>query len=515
MRLIEQILLSVSSNPEKKKIEPVRKTDGVLAIELDEELLWAESLRINADGHFAPMNLFFHPLPSGRFALGRALPGKTPHRGTNGDVSFLIHSLIIDAERLYLFGNNPVALHLAAIARPEISTALFRSQSPEPTTLDADGSFFDPRALQAASIQPGIEPVAALCASVVADCCTLFSETQTPLHLISAILNLLPIDCRTEVSFASELYFSPERCLRLAGFSKLPREGGAAERYPGRFLDLAKPDTWIVPAGGWGRFVRSALENDALDFFERRLLAEHLTVRRKTVRGESWFPPSADELNRLGDTLHAELARYLSLRSKNVKKNHDPDLADPSIFSVRKRDSAPTPPLSIGEKLRRWLLEDHPDESVLFTRQEAAPPTSNIKPSTPPLLESEIHPLDGSNRLEHEEPLLIYEGNHRFFSPFQRLLALRPGWEKELLELDSLIAHTLAGDTAAGSNLARCWQRLVAHGDQEFLFAAQEEYIHYVQAILLESANGGANYSPKKSLPALDLLDLFLNGTFA
>lgn len=515
MRLIEQLLLSVSSNQGEKKIEPFRKTGGILPIELDEELLWAESLRVNADGRSEPMNLFFHPLPSGRFALGRTVSEKNPQKRTNSAFSFLIHTLVIDAEQLCLFGNNPVALHLAAIARPEISAALFRSAPPEPAALDADGSFFDPRTLRAAALQPGTEPVAALCASVIADCCTLFTGTGMPLHMISAVLNLLPIDCRTEVSFASELCFSPERCLRLAGFSNLPPEWAVSGRSSETFLDLANPDTWIVPADGWGRFVRSALDHDALEFFERKLLAEHLTVRRKTVRGESWFPPSADELNRLGDAFYDELTRYLLRRPKKPGKNYGPDLADPSLFYVRKRDSAPIPPLSIGEKLRRWLLEDHPDETVLFTRQDAEPSKSDGKHITPPLLESEASPLGDGNRLEHEEPLLIYEGNNRFFSPFQRLLALRPEWENELLELDSLVAHTLAGDSAASSNLARCWQRLIEHRDHDFLFAAQEEYIHYIQAILLDSANSGIEYSPKKSLPILELLDLFLNGTIS
>lgn len=526
MRPIEQLLLTFFTDRPENRIEPVRKTNGVLAIELDEALRWGESFRPNLNERFEPMNLFFHPLPSGRFALGRLLPSRRvnaePLRGDRNNSRkhasdtppFLIHYLIVGAEELYRFGNNPVALHLATIARPEIAATLFRQAPPEPIALDTDGSFFDPDAIRSVCAQPGIDATVALTASVVAAASTLFTGAVAPLHLICAVLNLLPIDYRPEVSFASDLEFSPDRCLRLNGFSP-SRENPPKIQYQSRteYLNLRKTVAPNVPLGGWARFVQAAMKNDLLDFFERRLLAEHLAVRRKTACGEGWFPPSAAELDRIGNVYADELARFLTLRPKEPTGMKGPDLADPEVFRVRKRERPAEKPLTISEKLRRWLLEEHPDESLLCERETVKRPALTNEKPTPPLLETEAGRMDGRDRIPFEEPLLVYEGQNRLFSPFQRLLAIRPEWEKELLELDSLIAHTLSGETSVTENLARCWRRLIERGDQEFINAAQEEYIHLIQAILI-GGKKESDQSPKHSLSALDILDLFLNETF-
>ena len=106
---------------------------------------------------------------------------------------------------------------------------------------------------------------------------------------------------------------------------------------------------------------------------------------------------------------------------------------------------------------------------------------------------------------------MIYAERNRLFSPYQRLMAVWPGHEERLLELDSQIAAALRGDYCGADSLAKFWHKLCEELPNEVEWAVREEYIHYIQALLTFEGEIDGVKSPKKSLSALEVLDLFLN----
>ena len=549
MRPIEQALISVRANEIDKEVRFLRSSNGLAAIDREEILGWSQAFEIPPDGRFDLLNLFFHHLPSGDYAVGRLTPSIPP----NGAVpttparlrSFFIQTMVVDPETFLSFGNNPIFLYQKALSSGRLTFMAHRIPEVTAIPIEGENRWLDPGLLRGMIVSPGIEAIVRLLRSTLDAPCTLFTGGPPAVHIISALFNLLPVDCRPELTFSTGLHFSPDRYLRLIGVAKKnPRLAEIRDRYPVPFLNLdrlaVRPSRPIEP--GWAELAEAVLRSGRFDLFHRKLAEEYIVVREREESGLPFSIPSAAELNRLGAEWLAELGSKFAARpnaatpdNSEKRAEEKPKLGDEQklgrIFRLRKPPiDSNDPPLTIPEKLRRWLLEPDPDETILFYQDkrhdEETSERKRPSPFNPPFFsagserdksDSETNrpalpaPKPPAGRIPFEEPLMIYAERNRLFSPYQRLMAVWPGHEERLLELDSQIAAVLRGDYCGAESLAKFWQKLCEELPNEVEWAIREEYIHYIQALLTFEGDIDGVKSPKKSLSALEVLDLFLN----
>ena len=247
-------------------------------------------------------------------------------------------------------------------------------------------------------------------------------------------------------------------------------------------------------------------------------------------------PPSAEELDAEGQK-NLEALRVCLAEGVEINAPTGPDLADERVFKIRVSGSQ-APHLTIPEKLRRWLLEARADEEIFsetIDENGEEKGTATEFPNPEELKEvtgenGEKLGLEALLRIAAElsrrektegtatprpknvrdEPLFVYEGQNRLFSPYQRLLAIAPGREKALMDLDARIAGALGGDRASLLELAAFWRQFSQLTDGDLFRAAQEEYIHYIRSVLVtgtEHVTGDA----RASMAALDLIDILLD----
>lgn len=569
--MIEQVLYFLRKRSTAFTVEKIQKSCRVLPVDLEEMLCWAESLRIPSDGRFDTMNLVFHQLPSGHFALGRLrqvrdsvdAASHSRHGAARG--LYCLQYFIVDSEQLHLFGNNPILLFRRTLSL-EPNVLSYPCDDPRAVTLASDTCFFDARQLRALCAAPGPESMAYLTDQVLhRPVASFISSTAAP-HVVSGVLNLLPVDYRPEISFALELDFSKDRCLRLAGFTR--KERAVPKRWSGALIDL---DTQIdaTNLGGWASYAYQAFLNNGYKVFERRLIERHREIRRYTLQGDCWFPPSAEELDRQGKEGLDALKNSLG-QEYQTNAPAGPDLADPRVFKLR-RTKGDNPRLTIPEKLRRWLLEARPDEEI-FTEsiggdgtekdcdveipdlecieeieKDSSTDNANHTGNTGNIgLEALLRAAGELSRQERQEksnekegnseeesnsgnesnnekdtvkevygePLFVYEGKNRLFSPYQRLLAMNPAYEKELLDLDAHIAKALGGDRASVLDLAVFWRQFSRLTNNELFGAAQEEYIHYLRTVLVNGPDQVTG-DIRGTIAALDVIDILFDKDYA
>ena len=120
-------------------------------------------------------------------------------------------------------------------------------------SLDGGAPRVDVALLEQVAGQLGPQRLALLVHAALEAVCLAVAGGPPVHHLVAAVLNCLPVECRGEFSFSTELKFSSRRPFRLIG---LPR--GRAQRewlahYPNvTLLDLDEPSpASAAPFGHW------------------------------------------------------------------------------------------------------------------------------------------------------------------------------------------------------------------------------------------------------------------------
>ena len=142
----------------------------------------------------------------------------------------------------------------------------------QPLQLDGGAPVVDAALLEEVAGRLGPERLAMLVQAALESVC-LAVAGQPPVHqLVAAVLNCLPLECRGEFSFSTELRFASRRPFRIIG---LPR--GRAERewlahHPNvTLLDLDQSCPSGAALGGWARFIERVAGRGDFDFLAAQL----------------------------------------------------------------------------------------------------------------------------------------------------------------------------------------------------------------------------------------------------
>ena len=210
MQPIEQVFLQVHLRSSHWTAQFMAATNAVQHADLNEITDWFTGAEQELTLRCDPFNLFFHPLPSGHYALG--LIYSQP---------FNVQILIVPPKSLLDYANHPIALFESVL--PQIP---FVSQPPSqlsPLVLPAfRGKPIDASEMESLLKQPGAMAIAQLTQSLFNAESTLFtSRSVSALPVLSALFDLLPIPYRPELTFSSDFFLSAKNSFRLSGFNRL------------------------------------------------------------------------------------------------------------------------------------------------------------------------------------------------------------------------------------------------------------------------------------------------------
>ena len=608
MWTIEQAIFSVSRKDMPARIALCGKSAGIFSTDLGEIMASAKSFQVPQDGRFDLLNLFFHHLPSGSFAIGRLIPAMEPgQRQRRRLASFHLQYMVVDPKTFFCFGNNPVFVYQQLL---NCGLAPFHADTLtelQPIAISHAHQWFDHRLMAAMADYPGPAALGFIAQTALRSMSMIFTGGPQAIHVVSTIFNLFPLRFRPELTFSSGLYFSPDRYFRIIAVSdKNPKPASVRDFCPVPYLkldQLARQPELIMPKRGWGRFIAVALEEQRFDFLQAKMKEYDLETSRKSGQAK-FFIPSVGELDSLGDTWLREMTRTRRVIGrppggdrKEIKKTERtfrlvkktpvlpedlPEQAKRPGFGTKapgtpnipnasystdgsKSTESSLPPLSISEKLKRWLLASHADETILHFRDQAEGTDEQLPNDEE--MDSKLRDLfmasengstynlsldkqellnaieaDLEDRQEYREnspdgfgiskgnrkrfgiesgeqteprrnsmmsPLVIQGERGRIFSPFQRLMAAFPKDEHKLAHLDVLVADVLNDEFNSPESLRIFWRQFSETISYEEKWSICEEYACFTKLYLASTLNGMD--ATHQRINTISIMDIFMN----
>lgn len=481
METVEQVFLFVQATNGIHRAEMTAATDRIPACDLSELVQWFSDPVENLAIRFDAFCLFFHPLPSGHFALGILHPCDGDERSLfKKPDSFFVRVLVIPPKTLFLKGNNPIFLYRELSREGMLPFLRKIPETLSSLTVSDKRRILDHDLLHRLAAEPGAAAVAATEQSLCDELC-LFMIRPTNLsmlHLIEGLIDLLPIRFRTELSFSTELFFSenyPFRLIGLSGNKKNASHWSIATGIP--LLDLdryqkTKPTLCPTSFDAWPQFVFQILENAQFTDLERILEAEFDQLL-SAPQDETFCVLDWNELHEMGD-------RW----SKAIREGKAPDKSPASTIS------------KCSTKEIRFH-SGHPTKEILRC--------SSVFDRVLPLLDREMASFN-LNR-ETVTSIILNSGNQILSTiPKDRTEA-----ERYLQEiLDHSVERLFAGERSALDEIREHWNELRQQVSWEQLDQLREIYLARIRAAVTDFSENGEEKADRNAR-FLDLMLLLLD----
>ncbi|MGL6226457.1 MAG: hypothetical protein ACRC10_07515 [Thermoguttaceae bacterium] len=536
---IQQALISVRAGETRWRGSLLAATPEVSRIDLDELRCWFSEDKTESVFHFESGNLFFHPLPSGHFAIGRMIPRSDGLFSLlHSARSFFVQHYIVSPESLLMFANNPIALYRQIQQVDRMPFFLNPPKSLKPVQLPEfkqPRPVVDPMLLGQLVQQMGPKGLSLLLQTALDSVCTFFTGGPAAIQVIEGLFNLLPLSWRTELTFSTELHFSRTKPLKIVGVS-----GGERLMRLNRsdlgisYCDLSEFQHQRFQSGtlldSWPLLVFHALNRSDFAFLEEKFQAEWRKEQQSMFDGMTSTNPG--QLRELAVGSFAELfARSLqkverpvqgpirqSVRTSAQETNHPVDPLSvqspnhPTVFSFPFLEQAgPEREESVqDESLLEWtdslssddaerfLSQVFAEENTLFAPYEETsgvpffPAQDEFIPLTT-LLETKVIPLTET----------AVSGQDQRLKRFAR-------FKNELKWLDSCAARSLFGDDTALESFQRCWKTICENLDPLQQIELTEDYVVLIRDFLSQRNDREEHPLLDRDLNALELLDVLL-----
>ncbi len=517
---IQQVLLSVKAETENWRADTLAATDSVHAVDLKELEDWFSEEMLDSTFRFEATNLFFHPLPSGRFTIGRMIPRQgSVFSYLKHQRSFFVQHLVVTPETLLRFANNPIALFqrvhaLGGVPLFNVPPRKLRPfQIPEPSP---PLPLVDERLLTGLIQNPGTKAVAILLQTALDSVCTFFTGGPSTMRMISGLLQLLPLSWRTELTFSTELHFSRSRPLKLVGIN-----GGA------KMFQLNSPDLGIsfcdlaaikrtgldlLPhLDSWPRLIFQTLERGGLPFLEKKFREEFQSSRKKASAD---LIPGTDpeELRALAAQWSSEFWPG-SRKGVTRKLPSQIETTEPVIFSFPNLEPVDSvlerQPDSENEKsLEKYLAASLNDDFAPDSFEAASLEAETLKREVPENPEpSELEPVPIATLIQQK----VIRLNDSPSPSLARRIKRFPQHKDELKWLDSCAARILLGDRSALPSFQLCWKKIVAAVDPLQKMELTEEYLVLLRDFVGQSVSQNDSRILDRDINVLELLEALLS----
>ena len=447
---IEQVFYQVHLQSGNWIAQMMAATESIRPVDLTEIANWFSGAEEELALRCNPLNLFFHPLPSGQHALGVIYPAKKSFLSLFQQPQFLnVRVLVLSPQALLEHGNHPVALIETLRQRQQIP---FDSEPPKQllpfipvaTPLPINSSL-----LEMLTDRLGAMSLAQLTQSLFNAESTLFtSRSVSGLSVLSVLFDLLPIHYRPELTFSSDFFFSSKNSFRLSGFSRLrQRTVRSMKQWGVPVISLEQGNKGALETlDPWSRFVYQLLQTRNFDFLEQHRDMEY---RQAMLSPMELQPIIWDNLHEVGVSL-----------SKAMLLGTLPDT----------HVSATDCPSHSVEELRCVAAVDQLVPMLTV-------PKSNVSRT--------VHNL--------------------------RLADQFPQFREELSELETYLVRIVFGDDSVLPSIKRIWTLLLPQLDEELRDALREAIIATIHAILAPQ-DGDTNQRLLRNAQLLELMVFFLGG---
>ncbi len=402
----------------------------------------------------------FHPLPSGSYCISRTRRTGTEYSGRGEEV--YTHSLVVPAELLARFSNNPLALLRAAMVDGRLEV---REQIPRTLpsfVLRGKASPVDRRLLGKIVAKIGPERFSAFLEAALHHDPLAVVTPVAARNLMDGLLNCLPVVCRTSFSFATGLKPSPRRPFRMQFYPKETNDlRNVLRPTKSTVFDLEAGQELSVD-GGWAHVVMTAIVKKQFG-----ILTEELSR------------PIGD-----GDVADfGERASRLQQRLQDGSEVSDDDWRGRSRRSDREWESRPARSRSAS---RPTPLESTPAK---VTRRGDAPHLRLVScGESQALVEDDLHT-----------------------DPAQQLGVDRPEMIEQLELLDDTVFEAIAGKPTALELLKTLWPQTLALLGMEKLEESKEQYLRHAQEVWEHCATSDGVRKSEQSLAALSVMSVLLD----
>jgi hypothetical protein len=449
MLRVEQAVFTSAPSDGYLGSHPVGVSPGVCADDARELAAWSPAYDGLLPLDPAPSSFNFHPLPSGSFCISRCVrAGEEP--GRRGGARVWTHCLVTAPDVLARFANNPWALYRAATSGQPQNVPEKVRQPIEPLDFEGGAMAVDQILLARLAVDPGPHAMAALVAAALDSVCLALRGGPCAEQLIAGLFSCLPLECRTEISFASGLRFSVQRPFRVVGFSGSNAEFRALERrYNLRIFDLSRLATEMpVPLEGWSRLIDQVLVAG-----QTSLLATELSKRRFSLTAAD-LPALAMQLLETLENASlggAALGGAEFGRANRVGKEED----------SQSRLGEDDLPAEVRHAHAAHRMTQGSVAAAAAVRADA--PSKSLHPDLPEVLE-------------------------------------------KLEQLDDVVFEAISGKTASLETLRTFWPRLCEELGPQLLAESREQYLRYALSIWQECVGPDGVRQPARAIQAMDVV---------
>jgi hypothetical protein len=489
MDLIEQAIFTFADTDRGSGYHVAANSPGVCEADIQELATWGPAHDALLMPGMNAQSLNFHPLPSGSYCVSRTTPaGVELEYGARMGARLYTQCLIVSPQLLLRFANSPFALFRAALAAGAICQYEELPSQLESFRLPGRATAVDSSLLTRLCGNPGPEWMAAMVQAALDSATMAIAGGPPAEHVIAGLLNCLPLECRTEFSFSTNLRFSSRRPFRIVALSGDAEEQRRVEQiYHLTVLRLfdSPPAEW-QPIDGWARFIQRVLKSGRISFLASRIAHRRLNF-------------SFQDLPILGLQLLEELDAA-SLDAEAAESETDGGEAAPIAGATSDANEAGTEESIAAAD----ALSDAADNAT----SEAHAPGQGVGHSVPSREHRQSHAAHSGFGNKSNASAAVRPKSP---PPSKQLAAHDPSMLETLERLDDLVFEAIAGRTDALEQLKALWPEVCHKLDAALFDESREQYLRYAITVWAENAENGGSRDPARAIQSLDVLSLLFN----
>ncbi|HUY92084.1 MAG TPA: hypothetical protein VMV10_25305 [Pirellulales bacterium] len=508
--LIEQAIFTSTQTNRLDGYQLAVYSPEICAEDLRELAVWGPSHDSLLESGEDAVSINFHRLPSGAYCVSKTTPAGSEYSGRTGPKIYT-QCLIVDAETLARFANNPFALLTAAFAQGSLKVHDPLPESLEAFRLAGKAAVVDQALLAQLLSEPGATWLGALVEAALRSPSLALIAAGNGIRLIHGLINCLPLECRTEFSFCTGLKHSPRRPFRIFCLGDDPTDQRRILRQQETtVLELSgKPPKQFTATTGWSGFVALVIASGKTSFLAQQLAKPRpgLSIGDLTALGNELLevlaesaPAAAGAAAHFGEPESAHLGEPEALASGSLPEGGPGAPARPNKpeggpgAPARPNDAAETAPAGRG----RPALHDSPNSGSPNVASGAVPPAD------------EQHRADAAHRrfLRAVQSAIRKAPGGIELDPAQVLGTHCPAALEQLERLDDAVFEAIAGKPGALDELRKLWPEVLSQLGPELVEESREQYVRHALRVWRDCVEGDQIRNPTLAVAAMDVVCL-------
>jgi hypothetical protein len=283
---VQQAIFTSAKTVQGHGYQIVASSPGLAAQDAKALTTWCPSHDAMIESPRVTSSISFHSLPSGAFCIARTIEAGEEYSRRAGQ-RLHTHCLITPPDALQRFANNPFALLRAAVAQGALDVSDEIPHELPPLRLPGRAATVDRALLTWLAKEYGAEGAAQLLHTALsADMLGMAPGNQSD-KVFAALLNCLPVECRTEITFSTGLKHSPRRPFRWIALDDDPAEHRQLARQFGLTVFERSSASTLhqssTPLHGWASYVQWCVGENKLSHWEDTLRQPHPGVSLQSL----------------------------------------------------------------------------------------------------------------------------------------------------------------------------------------------------------------------------------------